>query len=123
MRSAFEEMFADGCGICCIIGSDAPDLPLSYIQRAFQLLEEGQSDVVFGPSRDGGYYLLGVHQAWPQLFADIPWSSSSVLERSMTAARDAGLTSALLPEWQDIDTDEDLLAYQERRVTTSTGAV
>jgi glycosyltransferase A (GT-A) superfamily protein (DUF2064 family) len=114
MQAAFEEMFKDGCELCCIIGSDAPDLPYSYILEACQLLTAQQADVVLGPSKDGGYYLLGMRQIWPQLFTNIPWSSSDVLEQSLAAARDAGLSTALLPEWQDIDTVEDLIEFQER---------
>lgn len=114
MRGAFQEMFSGGCEVCCIIGSDAPDLPLPYIREAFRLLATRQADTVFGPSRDGGYYLLGMRKIWPQLFRNIPWSSADVLEQSLAAARDSGLTAALLPEWQDIDTAEDLQAYQER---------
>lgn len=114
MQAAFEELFAGGFEICCIIGSDAPDLPLSYIQEAYRLLETRQTDVVFGPSRDGGYYLLGLRQVCPDLFTNILWSSAAVLEQSLAAARDSGLTATLLPEWQDIDTLEDLRAFQER---------
>ena len=114
MQAAFQEMFSGGCDVCCIIGSDAPDLPLPYIQEAYRLLATQQADAVFGPSRDGGYYLLGMRKIWPQLFRNIPWSSADVLEQSLTAARESGLTAALLPEWQDIDTVEDLQAFQER---------
>ena len=121
MQGAFAEMIATGCEICCIIGSDAPDLPLSYIEEAYQLLAQQQTDVVLGPSLDGGYYLLGLRQVWPQLFEDIPWSSSDVLAQSLAAALNSGLTAVLLPEWQDIDTVEDLRAYQERsHLTVST---
>ena len=115
MQAAFAEMFAEGYDICCIIGSDAPDLPLSYIDEAYRLLTSPQTDVVFGPSSDGGYYLLGLRQVWPQFFVNIPWSSAAVLEQSMTAARESSLTTALLPEWQDIDTVEDLHAFHERK--------
>jgi glycosyltransferase A (GT-A) superfamily protein (DUF2064 family) len=108
-------MCADGCEACCIIGSDAPDLPLSYVQEAFRLLETPQAGVVLGPSRDGGYYLLGMRRIWPQLFADIPWSSAFVLERSLAAARNSGLPVSLLSVWQDIDTFEDLQAFQQRK--------
>ena len=114
MEAAFDDMFASGCAACCIIGSDAPDLPLSYIQDAYRLLETLQSDVVLGPSRDGGYYLLGMQQARAELFTGIPWSSATVRECTLRAARASGLTVALLDEWQDIDTEEDLVAYQER---------
>jgi rSAM/selenodomain-associated transferase 1 len=111
---AFEEMFAEGYETCCIIGSDAPDLPLSFIQETYGLLEEQGPDVVFGPCRDGGYYLIGLQQPVPQLFADISWSGPAVLAQSLAAARESGLTSALLPEWQDIDTVEDLREYEQR---------
>lgn len=117
MQGAIGEMFAGGCEVCCIIGSDAPDLPLAYIRRAFQLLESGQSDAVFGPSRDGGYYLLGLSRVCPELFVDITWSSPAVLGQSLAAARKAGLATALLPEWQDIDTVDDLNEYLQRAGT------
>ena len=120
MQAAFEKMFSSGFELCCIIGSDAPDLPHSYIMEAFDLLEMQQADAVFGPSMDGGYYLLGVRQVWPQLFAHIPWSSVDVLHQSLAAACDSGLTTTLLPVWQDIDTLEDLHAFQERNRLTPT---
>ena len=114
MQAAVELMFAGGCDVCCIIGSDAPDLPIAYIIEAYRLLEIEHSDVVFGPSRDGGYYLLGLRQVWPKLFTDISWSSSEVLAQSLAAACASGLSTALLPEWQDIDTVDDLRDFQER---------
>ena len=118
MQAAFTAQFAAGADACCIIGSDAPDLPLSYLQEAFNMLEVEQADVVFGPSSDGGYYLLGMGRLYPPLFTDIPWSSSSVLKQSLAAARSAGLTISLLPEWHDVDTIEDLHALRERQRRT-----
>lgn len=114
MQAAFAGMFASGHDLCCIIGSDAPDLPPPYVTEAYKLLAAKRADVVFGPSRDGGYYLLGLRQPRPGLFANISWSSAHVLEQSLAAADESGLTAALLPEWQDIDTVEDLQAYRER---------
>lgn len=121
MQRAFEEMFADGCGLCCIIGSDAPDLPLPYILDAYRMLSTPQADVVFGPSRDGGYYLLGLRHVRQQLFTGISWGSAAVLEQSLAAARDSGLPAALLPVWQDIDTLEDLQAFRERNGLKKSG--
>ena len=114
MRAAFEEMFANGFGICCIIGSDAPDLPVSYIQEAFDLLIAQKADVVFGPAHDGGYYLLGMSRLWPQLFTDIVWSSPHVLRQSLAAVEKAEIKATLLPEWYDIDTQEDLENFWAR---------
>lgn len=114
MQAAFTEMFSDGCDACCIIGSDAPDLPVAYLIEAFKMLEMQHPEVLFGPSRDGGYYLLGLRQVRPELFTNISWSSPEVLEQSLAAAHASGLSTALLPEWQDIDSMEDLLDFQER---------
>lgn len=118
MQAAFEEMFSGGHAPCCIIGSDAPDLPVAYIQDAYRLLDEQDTDVVLGPSRDGGYYLLGMKRIMPQLFTNITWSSSVVLEQSLAAAMKSGLSTTLLPEWQDIDTIDDLQAYYVRNQGT-----
>lgn len=114
MQGALAGMFASGSDYCCIIGSDAPDLPLSYLQEAFDLLAAETCDAVFGPASDGGYYLLGLSRLYPQLFTDIAWSTPQVLRQSMAAAESAGIRAALLPEWHDIDTQEDLEKFRAR---------
>lgn len=115
MAGAFQEMFADGIDQCCIIGSDAPDLPAEYLASAFALLDGDDVDVVYGPCVDGGYYLLGMKKMWPELFHGIAWSSAQVLVQSLAAAQRLQLSVRLLPEWRDIDTIEDLHAYRERQ--------
>ncbi|MBI2354367.1 MAG: TIGR04282 family arsenosugar biosynthesis glycosyltransferase [Deltaproteobacteria bacterium] len=109
MGNAFAETFTDGSDICCIIGSDSPDLPPAYIRHAFELLEGGEADAVFGPAEDGGYYLLGLRENRRELFEGIPWGTPQVLETSLERARSLGLRSAFLPPWYDIDTLDDLL--------------
>ena len=126
MQSAFVEMFASGCNYCCIIGSDAPDLPVSYMQRAFDILAVQQTDVVVGPTHDGGYYLLGLSHLWPQLFTNIDWSTPLVLKQSLAAAEKAGAKVTLLPEWYDIDTQYDLNKYlsgSSTQTQAQTGAI
>jgi rSAM/selenodomain-associated transferase 1 len=114
MRAAFEEMFANGYEACCIIGSDSPDLPLSYILEAYRLLAIQGPDVVVGPSRDGGYYLLGMRQICPELFTNIDWGTQQVLRQSLATAERLGIVAMLLPEWYDIDTHDDLEKFQAR---------
>ena len=117
MQAAFEEMFSSGCDACCIIGSDSPDLPLAYLNEAFDRLTNGSADTVFGPCRDGGYYLIGLRKMTPSLFSAISWSTPRVLKQSLTAALQAGADVFLLPEWYDIDTLDDLHALQQRRLS------
>jgi rSAM/selenodomain-associated transferase 1 len=108
MESAFREVFRRGFLVTAIIGSDSPDLPAEYISRAFSLLEKGESDAVFGPSTDGGYYLLAMRQLRAGLFREIPWSSDAVLAMSIARAESANIQVKLLPTWHDIDSAADL---------------
>ena len=109
MEQAFRQQFAEGKQPVVIIGTDSPHLPGAYIKDAFELLEGAETDVVFGPAADGGYYLLGMKQLHPQLFAGIAWSSETVLSESMKKGKRGGLRMALLPVCSDVDTPDDLM--------------
>ena len=68
MSVAFDEAF-DSYHKVVIIGSDCYTLDAKIIQEAFEQLEE--NDVVVGPAKDGGYYLLGMRKFLPQLFEPV----------------------------------------------------
>ena len=108
LEHAFHQLSRHGYGPRVVIGTDSPDLPLAFIEEAFQKLEQG-SEAVFGPAEDGGYYLVGVRGGCGTVFQDIPWSSDKVLETSLTRSEASGLTAATLPGWYDVDSWEDLL--------------
>ncbi|HJT22082.1 MAG TPA: TIGR04282 family arsenosugar biosynthesis glycosyltransferase [Nitrospira sp.] len=111
MHRAFEAMFERGYKRVLIVGTDVPALPLDYYAQALALLD--QHDVVFGPALDGGYYLVGLTRPAAGLFNDIPWSTDRVLSLSRERADDLGFKTALLPEWRDVDTIDDLRALIE----------
>jgi hypothetical protein len=94
-----------------IIGSDAPDLPISYIETAFSKLS--RHDLIFGPSKDGGYYLVGLKMPVRNIFQGIKWSTSSVLQESLLKAKKANKSVYLLKPWQDVDCCEDLNRLEE----------
>lgn len=108
LEHACDTLGSMGYGPCVVIGTDAPDLPLAYIEEAFRALERGR-DAVFGPAGDGGYYLVGLREGYRSLFRDIPWSTERVLEKSLAQAKASGLTATLLPTWHDLDCYEDLI--------------
>lgn len=87
------------------IGTDCPDLTTPGIEQAAAAVTHRQ--VVLGPAGDGGYYLLGMGEYYPELFADIPWSTGEVLARTKAAAETLGLKIVTLPELHDVDTEED----------------
>jgi len=96
-----------------IIGTDCPWLDRRHLKKAFEALEE--SDVVFGPAEDGGYYLIGAKQVHPQLFSGIPWSTEAVLKTSLRRAQEAGLRYTCLESLRDLDEAEDLNRLQQTR--------
>jgi uncharacterized protein len=111
LHHIFDQKLKEGYRAVCIIDSDTPDLPRTLVARAFQWLVAGSADAVFGPCKDGGYYLVGLRKAHVELFADIPWSTSVVLSQSLQKAHALGLRTRLLPQWNDLDTVDDLWAY------------
>jgi rSAM/selenodomain-associated transferase 1 len=106
MSSAFESAFNGGYHKVVIIGSDCFGLSHQHIEKAFQALDE--HDGVIGPSKDGGYYLLGMNRNFPQLFNDIEWSTPEVFDKTIEHFRNHGLSFSILDVLNDIDTIEDL---------------
>jgi rSAM/selenodomain-associated transferase 1 len=90
-----------------LIGADVPALPLPILDQAFASLAGAAPRVVLGPSRDGGYYLLGMNRPTPEIFAGMSWSHERVLADTTTRLDAIGLTYGLLPTWFDIDRAED----------------
>lgn len=105
MTNAFDEGF-DSYNKVAIIGSDCYDLNSKTITLAFEMLEE--NDLVVGPAKDGGYYLLAMKEYLPQLFKDKEYSTDSVLKELLAEAEDLELSVYQLPVLSDIDTLEDL---------------
>jgi rSAM/selenodomain-associated transferase 1 len=110
MKDAFERSFNDNAERVIIIGTDSPTLPETFLNTAFDDLHE--SDVVIGPSLDGGYYLIGCRaEAWPKarkLFDHVAWSEPGVFRATVDRIELIGLSSRVQPGWYDIDTVEDL---------------
>ncbi len=99
-------LLAAGHPLAIALNSDGPTLPDAYLRQAFDRLRG--VDVVLGPSEDGGYYLIGLKEARPELFRDIRWSSERVTAQTLARAEVVGLSVALLPPWYDVDTGADL---------------
>lgn len=97
-------------GPVVIVGSDIPDLGAVHIWKAFRAL--GRRDAVFGPSTDGGYWLVGLNRrrSAPQLFEGVRWSSGHELADTLENLR--GRSVELLEPLNDIDTLEDWQEWQ-----------
>jgi uncharacterized protein len=105
MHHAFTEVSKKGFHHIVIIGSDCPQLDQEILEDAFKKLQE--FDVVIGPARDGGYYLLGMKNICRELFNGKSWSSNILLEETLEECHQKGLTHYLLTELSDIDHETD----------------
>jgi len=106
MKNAFKQSFAEGAERVVIIGTDSPTLPVSYIQKAFDVLKK--IPVVIGPTFDGGYYLIGLSGLNDDIFDDIGWGTSRVFDQTLTRIKSLNTQVYVLPPWYDVDTSEDL---------------
>lgn len=102
LTQVFEQLLGRGYPKVLAFNSDGPSLPVAYLQEALLLLDD--HDVVYGPSEDGGYYLVALAEPHPEIFRAIEWSTPRVLDQSLATAQKAGLEVGLLPVWYDVDT-------------------
>ena len=108
MHNAFAEVLSENRR-AILVGSDIPGLTTTIIKTAFKELKE--KDLVLGPARDGGYYLIGLKAPCAGLFEGISWSTKKVLEQTLQKAKQLGLSYALLPTLSDVDYEEDWLEH------------
>ncbi len=98
-------------GSAAVMGCDVPHCPPAVLEQAYECLARG-GDVI-GPSKDGGYYLIGLQQTRAELFQQIVWGSKKVLITTLSRAKQIGLEFAVLPVLRDLDTVDDLQAVAQ----------
>lgn len=96
------DLLAKGHAGAVLINSDSPTLPLSILRDAVAAVRS-RDCVVLSPAIDGGYTLIGLSKPHARLFADIPWSTSSVYELTLVRAKELGLPVVNVPGWYDVD--------------------
>ena len=99
-------------GPSVILGADTPTVTREDVADAFAAL--GSHDAVFGPARDGGYWLIGLRRRPRQHlpFDAVRWSTEHALADTL-AAMD-GRTVALLRMQEDVDDGPSLRRYLSR---------
>ncbi len=106
LTSAFRRFLQAGFARVIALDADSPHLPASVLRAAFASLDE--SDLVVGPTEDGGYYLVGASAAHPALFEGAPLGTASAYDALCGKARALGLSVAAAPVWYDVDVAADL---------------
>jgi uncharacterized protein len=106
LSSVFAQFAAAGRRFIAF-NSDSPHLPASALAAAFDSLET--CDLIVGPTRDGGYYLVGGKAHHQALFEGDGMGTTSALEALMARARALQLSVGFTESFYDIDVPADLI--------------
>ncbi|WP_297406343.1 TIGR04282 family arsenosugar biosynthesis glycosyltransferase [uncultured Cetobacterium sp.] len=113
MKNIFSELFQKGYTKVVLMGADIPEVKKEDIDNAFLKLQN--KDIVFGPTLDGGYYLVGMNKLYPLIFnSNIKWGTPEVFQETINSIRESGLKVDTISTHEDIDTKEDLLSFNKR---------
>ncbi len=116
-------------GATIIIGSDIPDLSQAILRGAQEAVQ--RFDLVIGPARDGGYYLVGLKSPAHafRLYAHVRWSGAHALADTLRNAP-RHWRIGFLPMLSDVDDRRDLQAIRpdtsprtQRRCSSSRGMI
>ncbi|MAG96195.1 MAG: TIGR04282 family arsenosugar biosynthesis glycosyltransferase [Alphaproteobacteria bacterium] len=97
-------------GPVVLVGCDIPALERRHVSTAFAAL--GRHQAVFGPARDGGFWLVGLRRRpalprhRPGLFTAVRWSGPQALADTLDGLRNQPV--ALLEILADVDNAVDL---------------
>jgi hypothetical protein len=111
MHKAFKAAFTAGARAAVLVGSDVPGISPLILQKAFTALSDG--NMVIGPAKDGGYYLIGLgaetfSRIGHDLFDRCDWGGDTVFAETVAVAGKNGVDGMILEELADIDRPEDL---------------
>jgi rSAM/selenodomain-associated transferase 1 len=109
-------------GPVVIVGSDIPEIAPRHVAAAFRAL--GRNDAVFGPARDGGYWLVGLRRSPrvpAELFAAVRWSSAHALADTR-ASLPRKFKVTLLEVLEDVDDGAAYARWLSRRSRASSDA-
>lgn len=110
MRNAFEMVFQEGYQKAIVIGSDCGELQTDVIERAFVALDK--HELVIGPARDGGYYLLGMRNFHIYPFKNKQWSTETLFRATVSEIIQKKHSLYQLVTLNDVDEYEDLVEWK-----------
>ena len=93
-----------------LIGCDCPPIDAAVLQAALRAL--ASHDLVFGPTEDGGYALVGTRMPCDAIFGSMEWGTATVMSRTRERLRAEGLSAFELPTLWDVDEAADWARFQ-----------
>jgi hypothetical protein len=101
-------------GPVVLVGADIPALDACHVAAAFRLL--GTHDLVFGPAKDGGFWLVGARhpRRLPPLFDQVRWSGPNALADTL-AGLPRRITVGYAEQLEDVDDADAYRRLKPRR--------
>jgi rSAM/selenodomain-associated transferase 1 len=97
-----------------VVGTDCPALTPTHLRDAAQVLRGGKPVVI--PAEDGGYVLIGLNRPEPVVFADIAWSTGTVMPETRLRLERLQSDWRELPPLWDVDRPDDLERLKELHI-------
>jgi hypothetical protein len=106
--NAIETIFNKGFKNVITIGNDTPHLKTSHLVDTLHQLEK--NDLVLGPSKDGGFYLMGIKKEHfnKETFLKLPWQTSKLQNCIASILSSNKLNIKFLEVLNDLDVLEDI---------------
>jgi len=116
IKSRLEQNTNEDSGVI-LIGSDCLDLTPAHLLQAIDALRN--HDMVLLPTFDDGYALIGCRRIDAELFANVKWGGSMVLQKTLENAKSLDYRVSLLETVRDIDRLQDVNHYVELKSLVS----
>ena len=106
MYNAAKASFGEWANKVILVGCDCYDLNAGIIEEAFRALDK--NDVVIGPTKDGGIYLMGMNDLSSQLLLNKEWGHENEVLDMLLEIKQENMTHYILPTLNEVNTIEDL---------------
>jgi len=113
--NALKEVFDTGFENVIAIGNDSPQLNGALLQQAEFSLEK--NEIVLGPDRRGGAYLIGISKKYFQeeILKNFRWNTSDLFSDFTSWIEEENISHEILNELSDINSASDLRFILERK--------
>ncbi|KAF0092417.1 MAG: hypothetical protein FD141_601 [Fusobacteria bacterium] len=97
------------CDAYILIGTDTPQINGKTIDTVLNIMKEDNERIIFGPSRDGGFYLMaGTSIPTLDIMESVTYSQEDTLEQLLKLIDTDSKEYTLIEELSDVDIVDDL---------------
>ena len=106
MDESFRRSFEQGYSKVLFIGSRTPTLTQDMLSGALKMLDK--KDVIFGPTVEGRYYMVGFSGGYHVPLADFDWKMPNIYSQVATYIEKLGLSWEETQVWYAVEHPEDM---------------